>query len=114
MAAVQNLPIRSDVASALRKGLAVLGFLAADGSLTRAEIQRAAALNMPMASRVARVLRETGYVRCDSVRRRDSLAFKPLKLGAARIDIIASQPTASRRLGSDAIPIANGRCSSRP
>jgi IclR family transcriptional regulator, acetate operon repressor len=88
---MQAAPVHTGDVPALRKGLAVLELLAADGPLTLAEIQRRGALNKTMTFRLIRVLRETGYVRHDLESHRYSLALKLLDLGgavAARLDIV--------------------------
>jgi IclR family acetate operon transcriptional repressor len=90
---MQVAPAHTGDVPALRKGLAVLELLAAEGPLTLLEIQRRGSLNKTMAFRVIRTLRETGYVDHDLHAHRYSLTLKLLKLGGAvvaRLDVVAA------------------------
>jgi IclR family transcriptional regulator, KDG regulon repressor len=78
---------------ALRKGLTVLESLANDGPATLSELQQRSGLNRTMAFRIARTLRERGYLRHDPVSHRFALSFKLLELGRAateQLDVVAA------------------------
>jgi IclR family acetate operon transcriptional repressor len=81
---------------ALRKGLTVLEILAHAGPATLSELQQRSGLNRTMAFRIARTLRERGYVRHDPISHRFALSSKLLELGraaTAQLDVVtAAQP----------------------
>ena len=86
----------TDDVPALRKGLAVLESLAHDGAATLTELQQRSGLNRTMTFRIARTLRERGYVRYDPISRRYALSLRLFELGraaAVQLDVVAvAQP----------------------